>query len=86
MYTFFEENNLSGKRIIPFSTHGGSGFTGTIEEMIRLLPNSSVEKQGLTISRNRISGMEKEVSDVMDGRRYLSTGDVILHDAVPFLK
>lgn len=30
LYTFFEENDLSGKTIIPFVTHGGSSFSGTI--------------------------------------------------------
>lgn len=62
MYTFFEENDFSGKKIIPFSTHGGSGFTGTIEEMASLQPKAEVEKNGLTISRNRISGIEREVN------------------------
>lgn len=62
LYTFFEENNFSGKKIIPFSTHGGSGFTGTIEEMAKLLPNSNVEKNGLTISRNQVSRMKSEVN------------------------
>lgn len=27
---FFEENDFSGKTIIPFVTHGGSSFSGTI--------------------------------------------------------
>lgn len=63
MYTFFETNNLSGKRVIPFSTHGGSGFLGTIEEMTQLLPNSNVEKSGLTIFRNRMSRMENEIDN-----------------------
>lgn len=30
LYTFFEEYDLSGKIVIPFVTHGGSGFSGTI--------------------------------------------------------
>ena len=29
LYTFLEEYDLSGKTIIPFTTHGGSGFSGT---------------------------------------------------------
>lgn len=62
MYTFFEENDFSGKKVIPFSTHGGSGFTGTIEEMAKLQPKAQVEENGLTVSRNRVSGMEREVN------------------------
>ena len=30
LYSFFEEYDFSGKTIIPFVTHGGSGFSGTI--------------------------------------------------------
>lgn len=30
LYTFFEEYDLSGKIVIPFVTHGGSGFSDTI--------------------------------------------------------
>lgn len=29
MYTFFETYDLSGKTIVPFCTHGGSGFSNT---------------------------------------------------------
>lgn len=28
MYTFFENNDLNGKRLIPFATHEGSGLAG----------------------------------------------------------
>ena len=31
LYTFLEQRDLSGKTIIPFCTHGGSGFSRTIE-------------------------------------------------------
>ena len=61
MYTFFDENDFSGKRIIPFSTHGGSGFTGTIEEMSVLEPEAEVELNGFTVSRNRVSGAKPAV-------------------------
>lgn len=30
IYTFLEEYDLFGKTIVPFNTHGGSGFSGTI--------------------------------------------------------
>lgn len=29
LYTFFDSYDLSGKTVIPFSAHGGSGFAGT---------------------------------------------------------
>lgn len=35
LYTFLEQRDLSGKTIIPFCTHGGSGFSRTIETIRR---------------------------------------------------
>lgn len=38
LYTFLEEYDFSGKTIIPFNSHGGSGFSNTIEEIKKLQP------------------------------------------------
>lgn len=54
LYTFFDENDFSGKTIIPFNTHGGSGFSGTIDTIAELEPNATVNKEGYTVSRNSI--------------------------------
>lgn len=35
MYSFFEQNDFSGKTIIPFNTHGGSGFSSTVSTHCR---------------------------------------------------
>ena len=44
MYTFFEENAdaLAGKRLIPFSTHAGSGLSGFDSKLSKALPDSTV--------------------------------------------
>ena len=39
LYTFFESYDFAGKTIIPFNTHGGSGFSGTQETIAELEPN-----------------------------------------------
>lgn len=39
MYTFLEEYDLGDKMIIPFSTHGGSGWGSTKSELKTLIPN-----------------------------------------------
>lgn len=38
LYTFLEEYDFSGKTIIPFNSHGGSGFSNTIEEIKNYSP------------------------------------------------
>lgn len=61
LYTFLEEYDFSGKTIIPFTTHGGSGFSGTIQTISELQPGATVISDGLSISRNSVSKAEREV-------------------------
>lgn len=54
LYTFLENYDLSGKTVIPFTTHGGSGFSRTIDTIARLQPKARVVKEGFSISRSRM--------------------------------
>ena len=64
MMTFLESNDFSGKTIIPFCTHGGSGLAGTEREVADACPNAKV-LQGLAISgrvaQNDSAAAQKEV-------------------------
>ena len=51
MYTFFDKFDCNGKTIIPFSTHGGSGWSGTLEDIRGLVSNTTMV-DGHSISRN----------------------------------
>lgn len=42
MYTFFDTYDLSGKTIVPFNTHEGSGDGGTYEKIKDFEPNATV--------------------------------------------
>ena len=67
LYTFLEEYDFSGKTIIPFNSHGGSGFSNTIEEIKKLQPNATVKDDGLSISRNDVADREQEITDWAKG-------------------
>lgn len=67
LYTFLEEYDFSGKTIIPFTTHGGSGFSRTIQTISELQPNATVISNGLSISRNSVSRAESDVVDWVNG-------------------
>ena len=67
LYTFLEEYDFSGKTIIPFKSHGGSGFSNTIEEIKKLQPNATVKDDGLSISRNDVADSEQEITDWAKG-------------------
>jgi flavodoxin len=42
VYTFLESYDLNGKKIIPFCTHGGGGFSRSINNIKKLCPNSNI--------------------------------------------
>ena len=48
MYTFFENNDLSGKALIPFNTHEGSGLSGFDKKLQAACKDSDV-LEGLSI-------------------------------------
>ncbi|WP_094606165.1 hypothetical protein SPSIL_040010 [Sporomusa silvacetica DSM 10669] len=62
LYSFLESHNLSGKTIIPFNTHGGSGFSNTINTIAALQPNASVIKNGFTVSRDTVQNCADDVA------------------------
>lgn len=62
LYTFFDAYDFSGKTIIPFNTHGGSGFSSTINTIKELEPKADV-KDGLSISRDVIQDAQQEIID-----------------------
>ena len=51
MYTFFENEDLSGKKLIPFTTHEGSGLSGFDKKLASAVPGSDV-LDGLAIRGN----------------------------------
>ena len=40
--TFIEENNLSGKTIIPFCSHGTGGFASSLQDIKNILPRDCI--------------------------------------------
>lgn len=63
LYTFLETYDFSGKTIIPFVTHGGSGFSRTISTIQELQPNAEVVTDGLSVSRNSVPGAAQQAMD-----------------------
>lgn len=63
LYTFFDEYDFSGKTIIPFNTHNGSGDGGTYSSIQQFEPEATV-LDGIAISQNDIDqDLAGEVED-----------------------
>lgn len=67
LYTFLETYNFSGKTIIPFTSHGGSGFSRTIQTIQELQPQATVIEDGLSISRNNVTDAQSDVTEWIAG-------------------
>ena len=59
MYTFFDEYDLSGKTIVPFNTHEGSGDSGTYSDIQDLEPDATI-LDGLAIRGGDMEGDQTE--------------------------
>ena len=62
LYAFLESYDFSGKEIIPFVVHGGSGFSDTVETIAALQPDADIFRDGLSISRSVVSESEEKVA------------------------
>ena len=66
MYTFFEWYDFSGKTVIPFSTHGGSGLAGTVTTIQNKLRSAIVETNAFTMSRDDMEQAPGEIQAWLD--------------------
>ena len=62
MYTVFENNDFSGKTLIPFSTHEGSGLSGFDKKLQSACPDAGVLK-GLAVRGNDAQNSQDKVRE-----------------------
>ncbi len=61
VYTFLESYDVSGKTIVPFCTHEGSGLGKSERDIAKLCPNSKIVT-GLAIRGSTVQNAEKDVA------------------------
>ena len=61
VYSFLETYDLSGKTIIPFVTHGGSGLTGTADRIAAAEPGADVRGLAYEVYRTDVPEAEPSV-------------------------
>lgn len=64
MYTVFENNDFSGKTLIPFNTHEGSGLSGFDKKLQNACPDSTLLKAFSTRGQNTQNDSESVKKDV----------------------
>lgn len=69
IYTFLDDYDLSGKTIVPFVTSGGSGLSGTPDNIQREEANATVA-DGLAIGDDEAANSKDEVVAWLDSLGY----------------
>ncbi|WP_292391205.1 flavodoxin [Methanosarcina sp. UBA5] len=62
VFTFLEKYDFSGKTIVPFCTHEGSGLGRSEKDIEKLCPKATLLK-GLAVHGSRVSAAKKDVAD-----------------------
>ena len=71
--SFLEEQNLSGKTVIPFCTHDGYG-AGSSYSAIRSSSTGATVEQGLAVDSSQVSSSQSIVSGWLDGLNLSAAG------------
>ena len=62
VFSFLEEYDFSGKIIIPFCTHEGSGLGRSVEDITKICRQSTIQK-GLAIRGSSVETAQDDVSE-----------------------
>lgn len=60
MYSFFDKYDFRGKTLIPFSSHGGSGWSGSLDVIKNLEPEATMVT-GFSVSRTQTASSSDNV-------------------------
>ncbi len=64
--TFLEAHDWTGKIVIPFTTHEGSGFGSSIRDLKAAIPQATVKK-GLSIQGSKVKTAGKQIEEFVKG-------------------
>ena len=66
MFTFFKDHDLSGKTVIPFTTHEGSELASTVRDVKKVWPKATV-KDGFAIYGHEVRSGKAKVEKWLKG-------------------
>ena len=66
--TFLEAHDWSGKTVIPFTTHEGSGFGSGLRDLKAAIPSATVKK-GLSIQGSKVKTAGKQIEEFVKGQK-----------------
>lgn len=63
VFSFLEENDLTGKKVVLFCSHGTGGLASSGKDISAVLTNSQVESNVLGVYRDDISESQEKIND-----------------------
>ena len=66
MFSFFKDHDLSGKTVIPFTTHEGSGLASTVQDVKKAWPKATV-RDGFAIYGHEVRSGKAKVEKWLKG-------------------
>ncbi len=66
--TFLEAHDWTGKTVIPFTTHEGSGFGSGLRDLKAAIPSATVKK-GLSIQGSKVKTAGKQIEEFVKGQK-----------------
>jgi flavodoxin len=65
--TFIEENDLSGKTIVPFCAHGTGGLSGSVRDITAVLPDNCTVLKAFGVYRPDVDSAQPEINEWLAG-------------------
>ena len=62
-FSFLEENDLSGKEIVLFYSHGTGGLASSVKDISAVLPDSQIESNVLGVYRDDIPQSQETIQN-----------------------
>lgn len=63
VFTFLEENNLSGKRVILFCSHGTGGLASSVRDITAKLSESTIESNVIGIYQDEVLSSKNKIHE-----------------------
>ncbi|MBR1872174.1 MAG: NAD(P)H-dependent oxidoreductase [Bacteroidales bacterium] len=64
--TFLEGHDWTGKTVIPFTTHEGSGFGQSLRDLKAAIPAATIKK-GLSIQGSKVKSAQAQIEKFVTG-------------------
>ena len=66
VFSFLEENDLSGKKVVLFCSHGTGGLASSVKDISAVLPDSKIETNVLGVYRDDIPECQETINNWLE--------------------